>query len=437
MALYSIIIILLTLSIALLAVAPKVKVPTSLFLMLGGIGIGFIPVFNDISINPEVIFLIFLPPMLFNDAFNLSFNDFKNNLRTISILSIALVFTTIIGIAIVAYYLVPGISWPLAFALGAILSPTDAIAASSSLRGIKISCRAKTIIESESLVNDASALIGFRFATAAIAGATFVFWQASLQFFITLIGGCLVGYGVWFIFCIVLKKVRLNHTLAVSLNLLVPFVAYLIGDELKVSGVMAVVTSGLFISYNKRKIFTEETKKQAEAIWDVIIFLLNALVFILIGLQFAHAVLRIHESHYWLLIGISFLIFLTALAIRMMVIFMHKLKLDRDVASIKKRHIKGHDRKHRLGNIEPLNWKDSVLIGWAGMRGIVSLATAMALPLVTGNGDALRGRSMIIFITVVVVLIMLVIQGIGLPILVKLLKIKDPVECEEWKKTEV
>ncbi|KAA6310488.1 monovalent cation:H+ antiporter CPA1 family, partial [termite gut metagenome] len=189
MEVYSVVITLLAVAVGLSPVATKMRLPYPILLLIAGIAVGFIPGFHRISINPEVVFLLFLPPMLYDAAYNIPFKDFKTNLPTISLLAVTLVFITTVGIAVVAHYCIAGMAWPLAFVLGAILSPPDAIAAAGVTRGLGLSHRTSAILEGESLVNDASALVAFRFAVATVAGTTFIPWKAGMMFLLALVGG--------------------------------------------------------------------------------------------------------------------------------------------------------------------------------------------------------------------------------------------------------
>jgi len=191
---YSIVLFILALMIGLSAIADKIKLPYPIILISAGIAIGFIPTLTKVEINPEIIFLIFLPPLLYDAAFNISAQQFKANMNTITALAISLVFFTVLGIAVLAHYCIPGMSWPLSFVLGAILSATDAVAAMSITKGLGLSHKTNTILEGESLINDASALVAYRFAVAAVTGAAFVFWKASLDFAILLGGGLVIGF---------------------------------------------------------------------------------------------------------------------------------------------------------------------------------------------------------------------------------------------------
>src|ERR1700761_4322675 len=191
---YTIILLIMALMIGASGIADKVKIPVPVLLLLVGIGIGFVPSLPDIELNPEIIMLLFLPPLLYDAAFNISFKEFRTNLNTISTLAIGLVFLTTAGIAAAGHYLIPGMTWPLSFVLGAILSSTDAVAAIGITRGLRLSHNTSTILEGESLVNDASALVAYRFAVAAVTGIAFIWWHAWLTFLLVLSGGFLIGY---------------------------------------------------------------------------------------------------------------------------------------------------------------------------------------------------------------------------------------------------
>ena len=221
---YSIIIFILFIVIALSAFADKIKLPYPILLIIIGIIIGFIPSIPEIEINPEIIFLIFLPPLLYDASFNISPKHFRTNLSTISTLAIPLVFLTTFWIAVVAHYMIPNMTWPLAFVLGAILSATDAVAAVSITKGLGIPHKTITILEGESLINDASALVAYRFAVATAMGSAFIIWEASLEFLFLLGGGFLIGFIMGKILAFILVQVHKKPIVTISFMLLMPFV---------------------------------------------------------------------------------------------------------------------------------------------------------------------------------------------------------------------
>lgn len=412
---YAIVIFILAVMIGLSAIADRIKIPYPILLIIAGIAVGFVPSLPAIDINPEIIFLIFLPPLLYDAAFNISFKEFKTNINTIFTLAITLVFITAIGIAVVAHYMIPGMSWPVSFVLGAILSATDAVAAMSITKGLGLSHKTNTILEGESLVNDASALVAYRFAVAAVTGTAFVFWKASLEFAVLMAGGFLIGMVMSKILAFIIKRIHSNRLATISFMLLMPFVTYLIAEQVHVSGVIAVVILGLGISRFSNNVFPEQLKNQSKNIWDIIIFLLNGLIFILIGLQFPYVYKNINSADILPYIGYSLVITIVALLLRMARVFLQKFNLQ-------KAFQKG---KHRITEGALLDFKNSLIISWSGMRGIVSLAIAIGLPATLSDGSAFPQRNAIIFISVAVVLFTLIGQGLTLPWLVKKLATEE------------
>jgi len=417
---YSIIIFILAIVIGLSTFADKAKLPYHILLVIVGIAIGFIPTMSEIEINPEIIFLIFLPPLLYDASFNISPKDFKTNINTIGTLAVSLVFLTAAGIAVVAYYIIPGMTWPLAFVLGAILSATDAVAAISVTKGLKLSHKTLTILEGESLINDASALVAYRFAVAAVMGSSFIIWKATLEFILLLGGGFLVGFTLAKILAFILNRVQKNINVTISFMLLMPFVAYLVAENLHVSGVIAVVVLGLTIARFSKKIFPENLKNQSRSLWDIIIFLLNGLIFILIGLNFRYVLKHIDDGMVLPYIGYAVIITIVALLIRMARIFLQKINLQKAFQNTK--------RKRRVSEHALLDTNNSIILSWSGMRGIVSLAIAIGIPKQLEDGTPFPERDAIIFISVAVVLLTLIGQGLTLPFIVKKLEGKKEEE---------
>ncbi|BDU25703.1 MULTISPECIES: Na+/H+ antiporter [unclassified Flavobacterium] len=413
---YSIIIFILAIVIGLSAFADTIKLPQPILLVIVGIAIGFIPTMTEIEINPEIIFLIFLPPLLYDASFNISPKDFKTNINTIGALAVSLVFMTAAGIAVVAYLMIPGMTWPLAFVLGAILSATDAVAAISITKGLKLSHKTLTILEGESLINDASALVAYRFAVAAVLGSSFIIWKATLEFIFLLGGGFLVGFVMAKILAFILNRVHKNVNVTISFMLLMPFVAYLVAEHLHVSGVIAVVILGLAIARFSNKIFPESLKNQSKSLWDIIIFLLNGLIFILIGLNFRYILKDIDEGMVLPYIGYAAIITVVALLIRMARIFLQKINLQKAFQNGK--------GKRKISEHALLDFNNSIILSWSGMRGIVSLAIAIGLPKFLEDGTPFPERNAIIFISVAVVLLTLIGQGLTLPLIVKKLNPK-------------
>jgi monovalent cation/hydrogen antiporter len=395
--------------IGLSVVADRIKLPYPVLLIIAGIAIGFIPTMPNIALNPEIVFLIFLPPLLFDAAFNISYKTFKTNINTIGTLAIPLVFLTASGIAVVAHYMIHGLTWPLSFVLGAILSATDAVAAMSITRGLGLSHSTNTILEGESLVNDASALVAYRFAVAAVTGTAFVLWKASLEFIFLMGGGFLIGLIMGRILAFSIRLARQNNLATISLMLLAPFVTYLVAENLHVSGVIAVVILGLSIARFSNKAFPDQVKLQSKSIWDIIIFLLNGLIFILMGLEFPYLIKSISHDQLLPYVGYAFIITVVALLLRTARVFLQKTNLQ-------KAFKKG---KHKITEDALLDFKNSLIISWSGMRGIVSLAIAIGLPVTMADGSPFPERNAIVFISIVVVLFTIIGQGLSLPWLIK------------------
>jgi len=411
---YSIILIILALMTGLSAWADKIKLPSPVILLTAGVAIGFLPFMPEIELQPEIVFLIFLPPLLYDAAFNISFHSFKTNINTIGTLAVGLVFLTTCGIAVIARYTIPDMNWPLAFVLGAILSATDAVAAISITKGLGLSHNTTTILEGESLVNDASALVAYQFAVAAVSGVAFVFWKASVTFLVLIGGGFLVGLISSRILGILLRAVRRNSMAALSFTLVAPFSTYLIAEEFHVSGVIAVVILGLGISRLSALKFPETIRQQSKAIWDMIVFLLNSFIFILIGLEFPIVARAIPADRILPYIGYALLIAIAALLLRMVRVFLQKTNLDRAFSS----------KRRRINEAALLTFEESLVISWSGIRGIVSLAIAIGLPR-TIDGLPFPMRADIIFIATVVVIFTIIGQGLSLPWIYKWVKVKE------------
>lgn len=356
------------------------------------------------------MFLIFLPPILYAAAWTTSWPDFKKAKRPITLLAIGCVIFTTCAVAFVAHYFIPGFSWAEAFVLGAIISPPDAVAATAATKGLGVPKRVVTILEGESLVNDATGLIAYRYAVAAVVTGAFSLKDASLQFLFVAIGGILFGLLLGWIFKWIHKITPDNPTTDTALTFLVPFIAYVGAEEFHMSGVLAVVTSGLFLSWNASEIFSQRSRLQANGTWDTVIFLLNGIVFILIGLQLPVVLEQIHNISFTTLLFYGAIVSLAVIIGRIIWVYPGAY-IPRLSKKIRERE---PDTNIRLVTV----------IAWSGMRGVVSLAAALALPLTLNNDQPFENRSLIIFITFCVIFSTLVIQGLSLRPLINWLGIK-------------
>lgn len=404
--------------ITLTAIANKRKLPYPILLLTAGLIIGFVPQLPDLALDPDVVFYIILPPLLYDAASKTSWHEFRTSIRPISGLAISLVFFTTVAVAVTAHYLIPGFSWPLAFVLGAVVSPPDAVAASGIIKGLGLNKKVITILEGESLVNDASALIAYRYAVAAVTTGTFVFWEAGLQFLLVATGGILIGIIMGYLFVLLHKLIENNPVVETCLTLLSPFISYLAAEEFHCSGVLAVVSTGLVISWRSPEVFTYQTRMRTKLVWDTLIFLLHGFVFILIGLQLPLIMKGLGNYPVSILIGYGLLISGVTILVRIIWVFAGVY-----VQNIFQRKVKfAHEL---LGNDDDGNtWKNVLVVAWTGTRGVISLAAALALPLVLADGSVFPKRLSIIFLAFVVIFVTLVVQGLSLPLLIRWLKIK-------------
>ncbi len=403
-------IILLAIVTALAEVTEKIRIPYPILLVLAGMVIGFIPGLPRVELDPEIVFLIFLPPILYAAAWTTSWPDFKKAKRPITLLAIGCVIFTTCAVAVVAHYFIPNFSWAEAFVLGAIISPPDAVAATAATKGLGVPKRVITILEGESLVNDATGLIAYRYAVASVVTGAFSLKEASLQFLFVAIGGILFGLALGWIFKWIHKLTPDNPTTETALTFLVPFIAYLGAEEFHMSGVLAVVTSGLFLSWNASEVFSQRTRLQANGTWETVIFLLNGIIFILIGLQLPAVLENIHD------IALSTLLFYGVIVSLAVII-------GRIIWVYPGAYIPRLSK--RIREKEPyVNIRLVTITAWSGMRGVVSLAAALALPLALSNNQPFENRSLIIFLTFCVIFSTLVIQGLSLRPLINWLGIK-------------
>jgi CPA1 family monovalent cation:H+ antiporter len=411
----SAVLLLFILVLVLVTFARKSRLPYPIVLVLGGLFIGFVPGLPHLALDPEIVFLLFLPPILYYAAVFTSFKDFRANLRPIFLHAVGLVLTTMAAVAGAAHTIVPGLTWPAAFVLGAIVSPPDAVSATAILRRLGVPQRVATILEGESLVNDATALVAYRMALAALITGTFSLPRATLQFVVVAAGGIAIGLAIGWLSGRVRRRVD-DPSTQITLSLLTPFAAYLPAEELGVSGVLAVVTTGLYIG-GVRLLLSPATRLQARTVWDVIVFLLNGLIFLLIGLQLPAVMRGLADVPMTRLLSYAAIVSLTAIVVRIVWVF---------TATYVPRFLSA-----RLRERDPYpGWRNVAVIAWAGMRGIVSLAAAFALPFRLPDGTPFPGRDMILFLTFSLIIATLVGQGLTLPPLLRWLGLTDPARAE-------
>jgi len=396
----------------------KLRISYPIFLVIAGLLISLFPGVPRIMIDPDIIFVIFLPPLLYSAAWNTSWQDFWRFRRPISLLAFGLVICTACAVAYVTTRMIPGFSPALGFLLGGIISPPDAVAATSVLQTLKIPKRVVTILEGESLINDASSLIVFRFAMATMMTGQFVLWKAGVDFlevsFFGVAIGLIIGFGVYAIH----RWLPTTPSIDTGISLISPYLMYITAEHFHFSGVLAVVSGGLFVSYRSHDALTYGSRLQSQSVWNVLIFLLNGVVFILIGLQLPSIVRGLGEYSLGSAIVYGVVISVVAVLVRLLWVFPGAY-LPRICF-----------KKIRMREARPVE-KQVFIIGWSGMRGIVSLASALAIPYMLSKDIPFPHRNLILFITFVVILCTLVLQGLSLPLLVKWMRLEVQENEEE------
>lgn len=392
-------------SVALAYLAQLLRLPSAVTLVLGGIALAFAPGVGTVDLDPELALALFLPPLLQASAYRTDWPAFRFNLRPILLLAVGAVFFTAAAVAVVAHLLVPGLPWWAAITLGAIVAPPDAVAAAAVLKQVRLPKRIVTVLEGESLINDASALVLYRFAVAAVLAGTFSFGHGVLQYFGVAIGGAIAGWivgrGAMWIFAL------LEDTLLdIAVSFLASFVAYFLAERFHASGVLAAVTCGLVLGRRQHEKFTGESRLGIAAVWGFVEFLLTALVFMLIGLQLRGIIGRLEGHNALGLMSLGASVSATLIVSRLVWIF-PAVWLPRVLS----RRIREEDP------VPPLS--HAIVLSWAGMRGVVSLAAALALPL------RFPGRDIIVFLAFCAIFATLIVQGTTLAWVVRRLGLEE------------
>ena len=405
------ILVLLVVAAALAVAAERLKIPYPILLVLGGLGLAFVPGLPAVKIDPELVLLLFFPPLLYAAAWFTSWRDFAANSRPITLLAVGLVVVTTTAVAWIAHAVIPGMSWSVAFVLGAIVSPPDAVAATGVTQRLKVPRRIVTILEGESLVNDATGLVAYRFALAAVATGNFSFTQAGGRFGLVAAGGVAVGLAVGWLVAQIHRRME-NFELETVITLLTPYAAYIPDEHLGVSGVLATVAAGGYLGWRNPQLLSALTRFRGQGVWRVPLLLFNGLVFILIGLQLA-SIRALTTGIPWpSLIGYAAAVSGVVILARLIYV-----PIGTYLPRLLSRRIRERDPNPP--------WQAVALIGWTGMRGIVSLALALALPLALPDGSPFPQRAVVVVVSFAVILATLVLQGLTLPAIIKALKLKD------------
>jgi monovalent cation/hydrogen antiporter len=398
-----------------LIAAPVLRIPYPILLVLGGLALGFVPGVPHLALPPDVVLVAVLPPLLYLSAYRTSLRDLRANTRAIGILAIGLVVATTLTVAVVAHAAVGGMTWAAAFTLGAVVAPTDTIAATAIMHRLGVPRRLVSIVESESLVNDGTALVLYRVAVVAAVSGAFSIWNVSWRFVWAVVGGVAIGITVGFVIAEVRRRVD-NPPVEVTISLMSGYLAFIPAAAASASGVIAVVTAGVYLGWRTPELTSVQTRLQGEAVWNIITFVLNALLFALVGLQLPRILDALTRQSAGELARWGLLIAGTVILTRIawVPVFSHLPRLLwRSSAAAKP-------------------FSHTFLISWAGMRGAVSLAAALAIPLSTHAGTPFPERDLIIFLTFCVILGTLVLQGLSMPAVIRAMRIEpDHTEDEE------
>lgn len=394
--------------ILLIMLANKIKVAYPVLLVIAGLAISFIPGIPTIHIDPELIFIIFLPPLLYEAAWAISWKELWKWRRIIGSFAFVVVFLTAISVAFFANYFIPGFSLALGFLLGGIVSPPDAVSASAILKFVKVPKRMSSILEGESLLNDASSLIIFRFAMIAVATGQFIWYEAALSFSWMLVGGIGIGLLIGWIFMKGHKYLPTDANMDTILTIVAPYVMYIAAEEVHSSGVLAVVSGGLLMSNKRHRFLSTTSRLRGVNVWESLSFVLNGLVFLLIGLALPDITSGLEG------VGLSeaivYGLLVTAVLVVVRILSAYGAVL---ITLVARNYIPVADTRSP-------GFKAPAIMGWTGMRGVVSLAAALSIPIhLYEGGPAFPQRNLILFITFIVILTTLLVQGLTLPYLIK------------------
>ena len=405
---------LIVIILAVIMLSNTIKVAYPVLLVLAGLGISFVPGIPAMHIEAELIFILFLPPLLYEASWSISWKELWKWRRIIGSFAFLVVFFTALSVALVANHFIPGFSLALGFLLGGIVSPPDAVSAGAILKFVKIPRRFSSILEGESLLNDASSLIVFRFALIAVATGQFIWHEAALSFSWMLLGGTSLGLLVGFIIMKLHKYLPTDANTDIVLTLLTPYIIYIAAEEVHSSGVLAVVSGGLYLSNHRLKFLSSASRLRGVNVWESLCFVLNGLVFMLIGLDLPEITQGLQETGIWPAIGYGLLISFVLIAARMVSAYAAVI-----VTLIARNFITVADTRNP-------GFKAPLMLGWSGMRGVVSLAAALSIPVKMADGSAFPQRDLILFITFVVILTTLLLQGLTLPWLINKIDMPDP-----------
>ncbi|MES2650722.1 MAG: Na+/H+ antiporter [Bacteroidota bacterium] len=390
--------------------ATKLRIAYPILLVGGGLVISFIPGLPVVKINPDLIFFIFLPPLLFEAAWSISFKEMKKWWRIISSFAFLVVFFTALSVAVTVNHFIPGFTLALGFLLGGIVSPPDAVSTGAIMKFVKIPKSTSAILEGESLLNDASSLIIFRFALVAVGTGQFIWQDASITFLWMVIGGIGFGLLLGWLFIQAHKRLPTDAPSDIALTLIEPYFMYWIAEQFHSSGVLAVVAGGLLMSTKRLAFLNSTSRIKGYSVWESFVFILNGIVFLIIGLELPEITAGLAANGIPLNTAIGYGMLVTLVLVLARIISSYAALVT---TMIFRPSVAPRSTSNKRTLLMPL------LLGWTGMRGVVSLAAALAIPVTLDNGAAFPHRNLILFITFVVILLTLVVQGLTLPYLIK------------------
>jgi CPA1 family monovalent cation:H+ antiporter len=400
------------------ALARRLSVPYPIMLVVGGALLGFVPGLPAVHLDPELVLVVFLPPLLYGESIFANFNDLRANLRALTLSTVGLVLVTMCAVAWAAHVLIPELGWAPAFVLGAIVSPTDPLAAATIMRRLGAPRRMVSSIEGEGLFNDATALVAYRAAVAAVVVGSFSLADAGLKFVLGAVGGVAIGIAVGWIVAEIRKRTT-DAQVSITISLLSGYAAFVPADLIGASGVLATVTAGIYMGIRGPQILPARTRLQGYFVWDILDFIINALLFVLIGLQLRVVVEGLTGYSARTLGGYALAVAGVVVGIRLVWFF----TVPYLIRAVDRRPAQ---RARRVG----AGWR--LVLAWSGMRGAVSLAVALALPFTTAAGAGFPQRDLIVFLTFAVIVCTLVVQGLSLPTLIRCLGVRtDGTEAEE------
>jgi len=402
--------------------ATKLKIAYPILLVVAGLLISFIPGLPAVKINPDLIFFIFLPPLLFEAAWSISFKEMKKWWRIIGSFAFLVVFFTALSVAVITNYFIPGFTLALGFLLGGIVSPPDAVSTGAITSFVKIPRSTSAILQGESLLNDASSLIIFRFALVAVGTGQFIWHQAALSFLWMVIGGAGIGLLLAWFFIQAHKRLPTDAPSDIVFTIIEPYCMYWIAEQLHTSGVLAVVCGGLYMSRCRLFFLNSASRIRGYSVWESFVFILNGIIFLVIGLGLPEIVQGLRSKGIPLSTAIGYSVLVTVVLVVARIISSYIALIATII--FRPKVMPHHSSRSR-------RWKMPLLLGWTGMRGVVSLAAALAIPVTLDDGSAFPHRSLILFITFVVILITLLAQGLTLPYFIKRTRLFDGIFDEE------